>query len=106
LPIGTWTWDEADAADAERAALEALGRSLDDEVQAEVPDLWHGKARHQLGGYPVGTGAEHARLLLQLDSDPSIEVAWGAGGAISWTARRADVQAASWAAAVFAFRPA
>ena len=125
-PIGIWTWPSSvpgqpELPDDERAALDALARELEGEIGTEVPELWHGASRHQLGGHvplPVhalaGAGTNGAasgeppdgwRVILLLDSDPSLEVRWGSGGTVAWAAREADVAGGVWNAGTFVFQP-
>ena len=44
------------------------------------------------------------RVVLQLESDPTLEVAWGDQGTIWWSARHADIAAGIWDAGVFTFQ--
>jgi uncharacterized protein YwqG len=120
-PIGVWTWPssvpgQSELQPSEQAALDQLARELELEVRREVPELWHGTARHQLGGHvprtipalagPSGNGADGGwRVLLHLDSDPSLDITWGDGGSVAWAAREKDVAGAVWDAGTFTFQP-
>jgi uncharacterized protein YwqG len=44
------------------------------------------------------------RILLQLDSDDTLEVMWGDAGTLWWAARHEDIAAGNWAAGMFNFQ--
>ena len=112
--LGRWTWpspiaDGFAGTDAERRALDEVDAACEAELRAAVPEGWSFAARHQFGGHAGSVwqpSGEPWRLLLQLDSDDILEVHWGDGGRLSWTARDDDVAAQRWDAGAFVFQTA
>ncbi len=97
-PVGTWSW----RASRDGARLQALDQEQESELHARAPDPYHVTAHHQLGGHVAGADGF---VLLQFDSDPLLEVAWGPGGEparLVWTMpAAADVANRNWPAARF-----
>ncbi len=99
-PLGTWYWPSpADGA--------AFDREHEAGLRERAPNHYEMTARHQLGGH-AGDDDGANLPLLQLDSDPLLELAWGPGGAparLLWTVPAAGVARHDWAGAGFRVVP-
>jgi len=93
-PLGTWTWP------GDSGGTTAVTQEEEAALLARVPERYHVTAHHQMGGHVPGV--EGATLLLQVDSEASLELAWGAGGSrgrLVWTMPAADLASRNWEAA-------
>lgn len=121
MPLAAWTWPsdagEAPVSGTEMGSVADLAQALESELRATVPDLWFLNGRHQLGGHapaaPAGPTAGPAaapafRPILQVDSDLTLEFAWGPSGdaALCWAASAAEFASGAWEACAFRVLPA
>ncbi|MGH9226983.1 MAG: DUF1963 domain-containing protein [Acidimicrobiales bacterium] len=100
-PLGTWSWP----ASSDGAGLKAFEQEHESGLHTQAPEHYHVTARHQLGGHISGADGF---VLLQFDSDPTMEVAWGqAGGAgrLVWTMPAADMASRNWSTGRFSLLP-
>lgn len=95
-PIGAWSWPGA-----ANAGLTGFAAEYQAALRLGAPDRFDiGAARHQLGGYVESEPHPGVVTLLQVDSDPSIELAWGEDGQsrLVWTLQEVDFAARHWSA--------
>ena len=88
-PVGMWSWPGAG-----NPAYASFAAEYDADLNRLAAEHFEvGQARHLLGG--------HGDLLIQIDSDSSIELGWGddGRGRMVWRISRADLAAANWTAA-------
>jgi hypothetical protein len=95
-PIGAWSWPGT-----AHNGLAQLAAEYDGDLRVAAPERFEvGAARHQLGGHIGSAPNAGLMTLLQVDSDPSIELAWGEDGEgrMVWTLPRDDFAAGRWSA--------
>jgi hypothetical protein len=98
-PLGTWSWP----ASAASPAATALDTEYESALHPRAPEHYQVTTRHQLGGHVAGADPD-SFVLLQFDSDPTLDVAWGPDGSAArlvWTMPTADAASRNWSAARF-----
>lgn len=91
-PLPVWTWPSGD---------DALAATVESRLRPSLPEGWHVRGRHQLGGHGRVATPPGAQLILQIDADDTLELDLGL---LQWTATTDDVAAGRWEAATFALQ--
>jgi uncharacterized protein YwqG len=98
-PVGVWSWSGV----KKGADSEAFNQEYEAEVRHRAPERYQFTGRHQLGGHSESEDkfGDDEVALFQLDSDDTVEIAWGAEGSSSrlvWVLRSADLARSDWGA--------
>jgi hypothetical protein len=101
IALSAWSW----AVPPQDVDLAEFEQSYEASLHALAPERYGVTGRHQLGGH-VRSNPDRAGdgfVVLQLDSDATLEIAWGraATDSLLWTLQRGDVAGGQWAAGRF-----